>query len=328
MDQIENILSLESNEFKEEAAKFFNNLAKRNPGEKISDLNSCMELVNKLSKMEIIEEDFQLFTAIGKFLKSAQAYKSADYLEDYFDLDFEKSQPGFVVDYTGNYTFAPDELLPVFLREERKFCSLTAGFYFSNIFTKTNLRPNLEEICIPGLEIESADFTKVNFDQSVFTKSSFKNSKFKSVSFYKANLNEAVFYDCEFENINFQFTKFKGTKFINCKITESNFGFSDLSVITLENCSFFEVNLGSIDFGDTDFKTCEFDRCWCSGTNFSKVRNLTQEKIDTFLGADSTKLPANLKRPAFWPLESNIPTWYEWLETGNVVESQSSVTYK
>lgn len=310
------------------AVEYLGVLAGREEGTEIPDIETLAACVRMITDLEITPDEAALFTAIGKYLKASPVYRSADYLEDYFDLDFETADSSFDVDYTGKYTFVPDHLLPESLACERKYNLILARFYFENVYSNTFLRPNLESLSVPGLELCSVDLKKTRMSESIFIGSGFKECTFDSIAMYKADLRDCSFTGCSLDGVNLNKSLLEGTRWKDCSFARVSLFHGNFDKVIFNNCRFIEVEMCFTDFKATDIGSSVFEKCWISGARISQVKALTQKQLETFFGDESTILPEHLERPAFWPRKGDITTWRHWIETGEVIESKASLTYE
>ncbi|SCY26749.1 pentapeptide repeat-containing protein [Desulfoluna spongiiphila] len=316
------------NEKTADAATYLEMLSTREPGTVIADLNTLEACVGMITGLDIDSGDAGLFKAMGTYLKTSPAFQSADYLEDYFDLDFESADPAFQVDYTGCYTFVPVSMLPDALAGERHCAFTLARFYFEHVYTKTFLRPNLKGICLPELKLSSVTFNESRMTGSVFCGAVFSDCHFDSVRLNESTLTDCTFTGCRFDNVDLSDCPMGGATYNSCTFTGGSFRDTCLEGVTFTDCRFVATEMCGTDFGATDLGGCLFDTCWVSYARMDRVQGLTQHRLDTFFGDDSTIVPTQLKRPSFWPRQGDITTWKRWIDTGEVIESTASVSYE
>jgi len=310
------------------AVRYLNTQSKRDEGTLPADTKSLEACVRMVSDIEIVSGDAGLFKSIALYLKASPAFQSADYLEDYFDLDFESANPPLDIDYTGNYTFVPDDMLPVSFADERTCLLRLARFYFEHAGTIPRLKPNLEGAALPMLELSSVNVKEARLSESIFMGGVFNDCNFESVAMHDANLNDCTFTGCRFDRVNFSECHLEGASYKDCTFEGVSLRDTCFDNVTFQNCRFIEVELCAVDFGAADMGSCTFDKCWISHARMSQVTGLAQKQLDTFFGADSTILPTHLKRPHFWPGKSDITTWRRWIKTGDVIESTASMEYE
>ncbi|VFQ44775.1 pentapeptide repeat-containing protein [Desulfoluna butyratoxydans] len=278
-----------------DAATYLNSLSKREAGIAIDDikiLEACVRMVISCD-VELIETS--LFEVIGTYLKTSPAFQSADYLEDYFDLDFENENPSFVVDYTGNYTFVPDSMLPAQLAAERTYALMLARYFFQHVYAKTSARQNLESVALPGLDLDSATIHETRMAGSVYMGADFTDCHFQSVGMGRSNLKKCTFTGCHFDNVGLNECELEGATFDRCIFHGASLRAVAFGKASFTHCQFVETELCFIDFGASDLSCCTFDKCWISHAGMGQVSGLAQKQLDSFFGDDSTRLPAHLE---------------------------------
>lgn len=310
------------------AATYLDTQSKKEEGTLPTDTNSLEACVRMISDVEIESGDAGLFTSIASYLKASPAFQSADYLEDYFDLDFEAADPLFEVDYTGHYTFVPNQMLPEVFAAERPCLLRLARFYFEHAGTLPRLKPTLEGVALPMLELSSVHVKEFRLSESVFMGGVFNDCNFESVAMHDATLNNCTFTGCRFDRVNFSQCDLDGARYTSCTFEGVSLRDTCFDNVTFQNCRFIEVELCAVDFGAADLGSCTFEKCWVSHARMSQVTGLAQKQLDTFFGGDTTILPTHLKRPHVWPGKSDITTWRRWIKTGEVLESTASIEYE
>lgn len=252
---------------------------------------------------------------------------SADLLEDELDMDFKEKKSDFKVDYSGGYTWVPDELLPDFLQEERKYLIPLINFFIENLFRRKARRFKMEESILPGLNVQGATLYDIWIAESQLYGSRFENCTFDHVSMARVQMQECHFINCHFKSCALGRADFSHTIFENCTFEEGG-GLSTIYTHTkLIDCTFNQVLLGLSDLSQAEIGASELKNCYIGDTKFPEGY-LTQAFLDTNYGDRSMKIPKGLKHPGFWPKQCSIPTWYEWLETGKTVESKACLEYK
>ena len=308
------------------AMDYLANQAKREAGTELQDISTLSACIKLITETENANE--VCFKTIEAFLKNSPVLKSADYLEDFFDFDFEATDPQFNVDYTGGYTYVPDRLLSEPLVAERKQTHLLTQYYSENLCAKTIIRPRLKILAAPGLKICATELKNIKLIDSILPGSQFTGCKFETVNLYGANLHNSIFVDCHFSGVNFNDAFLAGAKFENCTFLAGSLSDAKTDKVTLSNCRFENVKMTSTDFGSTDFSSCDFNQCWLSNTDMQEIKGVTQQQIALFYGDASVALPEHLQRPSFWPNRSDISTWTRWIDSGEIVESTACITYE
>ncbi len=309
------------------AMAYLASLSKRDVGTELQDITTLSACIKVIIETESAAD--VCFKTIEAFLKNSPALKSADYLEDFFDFDFEAADPAFNVDYTGGYTYVPDRLLSDFLLAERKQTQLLTQYYFENLCAKTILRPKLKILTAPGLKICSTELQNIKLLNSILPGSQFTGCKFETVNLYGANLQDCIFIDCHFSGVNFNDAFLGRVQFENCTFQAGSLSDTKKAdLVTFSNCRFENVKLTSTYFGSIDLSSCNFNQCWLSNTDMRQIEGLSQQQIDLFYGDASVTLPEYSQRPSFWPNSSDISTWTRWINSGEIVESTACITYE
>lgn len=310
------------------AIAYLASLSKRKAGTELQDIAKLSASIKVITETDIDKDSGVCFKTIETFLKNSPALKSADYLEDFFDFDFEAADPTFDVDYTGDYTYVPDRLLSDSLLAERKQTLILTQYYFENLCAKTILRPKLKILTAPGLNICATELKNIKLLDSILPGSQFTDCRFESVNLHEANLQDSVFTDCHFSKVNFNSAFLEGVQFKDCTFQAGSLSYTKADKVTFSNCRFENVQLTSNHFGSIDLSSCDFNQCWLSNTDMGQIEGLTQQQIDLFYGDTSVTLPEHLQRPSFWPNSSDISTWTRWINSGEIIESTACVTYK
>ncbi len=75
------------------------------------------------------------------------------------------------------------------------------------------------------------------------------------------------------------------------------------------------------------FSNCTFIKCAFSG-NFADAKGISQDILEANIGAkDKIVLPKSLKIPMKWPRRLDLPSFWEWTESGKVREGKGNVDY-
>ncbi len=310
------------------AMDYLASLSKRDAGAELQDIAKLSECIKVITETNVERDSGVCFKTIETFLKNSPALKSADFLEDYFDFDFEATDPAFEVDYSGKYTYVPDRLLSDSLLAERKQTLLLTQYYIESLFAKTILRPKLKYLTAPDLKIGATELIKINLCKSVLPGCEFTDCRFETVNLWKSNLQNSTFIRCHFFGVNFDDSILKGAQFIDCTFQAGSLSYTKADKVTFTNCRFAKVKITGTNFGSIDFSSCNFDQCWVNNTDMTQISGLTQSQIDRFYGDASVVLPENFQRPSFWPEQSDIGTWSHWINTGESTESTACLTYK
>lgn len=131
--------------------------------------------------------------------------------------------------------------------------------------------------------IESKEFSRIAFDQSVLAKAEYYKCRFIDCNFSGSTLSNIVFSECEFvgcdmSNANINGAAFKEVKFNACKMfglqfnSLNSFLFSaefdqcDLTLsifyrLKIKGFKFVQCKLQEVDFTEADLTNVEFENC-------------------------------------------------------------------
>lgn len=132
----------------------------------------------------------------------------------------------------------------------------------------------------------TGNFRGMKLGEINFHKGNFKKSDFSRAHLKGANLRESDFTEATFQATELNEAKLRGAVFIRA--------------------TFVKALLHNANFDEADVKDAVFSRTVVKGSDFSNVKNMTQQQMDNSCGDTETKVPKGITPP---PLCENTTWW-------------------
>ncbi len=220
------------------------------------------------------------------------------------------------------------EQMEVLLKDQNKKMFL----HLTNYISKANFKNN------------NITFSKLSFEDSQFFKTTLEKFIISSVSFSFCDFTEVIFENLYFDKKSvFLLCSMERAQFIDCQFDQSFVFSANVRNSVMRNVNFIGTNMSSsfentifdhcyFYFSDDErdtlsFSNCTFIKCAFSG-NFADAKGISQDILEANIGAkDKIVLPKSLKIPMKWPRRLDLPSFWEWTESGKVREGKGNVDY-
>lgn len=175
---------------------------------------------------------------------------------------------------------------------------LSGGKLSDADFSSTDLR---------GTKLDSADFSKAALARAMLDKAHAPEARFEKALGYRTSFAGANLANANFNKAEMHRANFSDAILTNADFDKSELGRVDFSGADINNARFRYANLSRADFRSAKFDTAiDFTGAYFyltrfEGVDLSNAVGMTQWQVEMACGDDSTKLPADLKRPSNWP---------------------------
>lgn len=207
--------------------------------------------------------------------------------------------------------------------ERTRFCKAElqeVDFEEANLLEVDFEEANLQESNFKNANLQKAILSKANLDRAVLLAANLQGANLYDAILARANLYQANMKEAYLNGTNLSNLMLKKSNLENAKLQGANLQSANLTGANLQRATFHEANLQKAklicaelqetdmtcaalqgaNFQDANLKNLDMSYAKLQRANFTGVKNLEQEQIDSAEGDRTTILPDYLEYPKHW----------------------------